>query len=90
MATSVGTPVAALPVLAVAKAEEVVAELRWVIECAEDHLGTERAGRYLRKFYSWYADTLGLSRRAREPLVTAPTTEAARAELDRLAVPAAA
>jgi nifR3 family TIM-barrel protein len=69
---------------------EVVAELRWVIECAEDHLGAERAGRYLRKFYPWYADTLGLSRRAREPLVTAPTTVAARTELDRLAVAAVA
>ena len=30
---------------------EVTAELRWVIESAEDHLGVERAGRYLRQFY---------------------------------------
>jgi nifR3 family TIM-barrel protein len=64
--------------------EEVAAELRWVIEQAEDHLGVERAGRYLRKFYPWYADTIGLSRREREPLVTAPDTAAARAALDRL------
>jgi tRNA-dihydrouridine synthase B len=66
-------------------AEEVVAELEWIIESAEDHLGTERAGRYLRKFYPWYADTLGLSRSEREPLVTAPTTAHARAALDALA-----
>src|SRR3954471_14228467 len=66
-------------------AEEVVAELRWVIACAEEHLGTERAGRYLRKFYPWYADTLGLSRRAAHPLLTAPDTAAARAFLDALA-----
>jgi tRNA-dihydrouridine synthase B len=56
-----------------------------VIASAEDHLGTERAGRYLRKFYPWYADTLGLTRREREPLVTAPTTAHARAALAALA-----
>jgi tRNA-dihydrouridine synthase len=28
--------------------EEVAEELRWVIDRAEEHLGTERAGRYLR------------------------------------------
>ncbi len=39
--------------------EEVVAELLWVIDCAEEHLGTERAGRYLRKFYPWYMEPLG-------------------------------
>lgn len=66
-------------------AEEVAAELRWVIDRAEEHLGPERAGRYLRKFYPWYADTLGLSRREREPLVTAPTTDAAREALAALA-----
>ena len=43
----------------------------------EDHLGVDRAGRYLRKFYPWYADRLGLTRREREP-VTAPTTAHAR------------
>ncbi|MEJ7717600.1 MAG: tRNA-dihydrouridine synthase [Thermoleophilaceae bacterium] len=41
-------------------AAEVADELRWVIDRAEEHLGVERAGRYLRKFYPWYADTLGL------------------------------
>ncbi len=57
---------------------EVARELEWVIECAEEHLGVERAGRYLRKFYPWYAERLGLTRKAREPLVTAPTTAHAR------------
>jgi tRNA-dihydrouridine synthase B len=65
--------------------DEVAEELEWVITSAEDHLGTERAGRYLRKFYPWYADTLGLSKRQREPLVTAPTTVHARAALAALA-----
>jgi tRNA-dihydrouridine synthase B len=58
--------------------EEVLAELEWVIASAEDHLGVDRAGRYLRKFYPWYADRLGLTRRQREPLVTAPTTAHSR------------
>jgi tRNA-dihydrouridine synthase B len=61
--------------------EEVAAELEWVIASAEDHLGTERAGRYLRKFYPWYADTLGLTGGEREPLATAPTAAHARAAL---------
>ena len=64
---------------------EIVAELEWVIAAAEDHLGRERAGRYLRKFYPWYADTLGLTRRQRQALVTAPTTAAAREALAALA-----
>ncbi len=33
---------------------EVLAELGWVIERAAEHLGSERAARYLRKFYPWY------------------------------------
>jgi nifR3 family TIM-barrel protein len=65
--------------------QEIVDELRWVIACAEEHLGTERAGRYLRKFYPWYAETLGLRKRAAEPLTTAADTATARAVLDRLA-----
>jgi tRNA-dihydrouridine synthase B len=58
---------------------EVADELEWVIGCAEEHLGVERAGRYLRKFYPWYAERLDLTRRERQPLVTAPTTAHARA-----------
>ncbi len=41
---------------------EVLGELEWVIERAAQHLGTERAGRYLRKFYPWYLPRLGLDR----------------------------
>ncbi len=37
---------------------EIVAELLWVIDRAEDHLGPERAARYLRKFYPWYMERL--------------------------------
>jgi tRNA-dihydrouridine synthase B len=69
---------------------EIAAELLWVIDRAEEHLGTERAGRYLRKFYPWYADTMGLSKREMQPLVTAPTTAGARLALEALAAPEAA
>jgi tRNA-dihydrouridine synthase len=39
--------------------DEVATELLWVIDRAEEHLGSERAGRYLRKFYPWYMESLG-------------------------------
>jgi len=68
-------------------AEEVARELEWVIDRCEEHLGTDRAGRYLRKFYPWYADTLGLSKAERRELVEAPTTMAARRALEGLASP---
>jgi tRNA-dihydrouridine synthase B len=63
---------------------EIAAELHWVIDRAEEHLGVERAGRYLRKFYPWYAQALGLTKGQQQPLVTAPTTAEARAALDAL------
>jgi tRNA-dihydrouridine synthase B len=36
----------------------VVAELLWVVDRAEEHLGPDRAARYLRKFYPWYLERL--------------------------------
>ena len=36
----------------------MVAELLWVIDRAEEHMGPERAARYLRKFYPWYLERL--------------------------------
>jgi nifR3 family TIM-barrel protein len=64
--------------------EEVADELRWVIERAEEHLGSERAGRYLRKFYPWYAETMALPKARAQELCAAPTTAHARAVIDRL------
>src|SRR5437870_3503562 len=34
--------------------DEVARELEWTITRAQEHLGSERAARYLRKFYPWY------------------------------------
>jgi nifR3 family TIM-barrel protein len=67
--------------------EEIVDELLWVVESAEQHLGVERAGRYLRKFYPWYAERLNLPKTQRIELSTAPTTADARRILDGLAAP---
>jgi tRNA-dihydrouridine synthase B len=66
--------------------EEVADELRWVIARAEEHLGTERAGRYLRKFYPWYGETMGLTKAENHELCTSPTTADALAALDRLTI----
>jgi tRNA-dihydrouridine synthase B len=63
------------------EAHEVLAELEWVIVRCEEHLGVERAGRYLRKFYPWYAERLRLHGVPCHDLVRAPTTAEARAAL---------
>ncbi len=42
--------------------DEVLGELLWVIDRAEEHLGADRAGRYLRKFYPWYLTELETDR----------------------------
>ena len=39
--------------------DEVLGELDWVMDRAVEHLGPERAARYLRKFYPWYLDRIG-------------------------------
>ena len=39
---------------------EIVDELLWTMDRAEEHLGGERANRYLRKFYPWYLERLGV------------------------------
>jgi nifR3 family TIM-barrel protein len=44
--------------------QEVLTELDWVIDRAVEHLGSERATRYLRKFYPWYVARLALDRHA--------------------------
>ncbi len=58
--------------------DEILDELDWVIERAVEHLGADRATRYLRKFYPWYVERLGGSRALQAALQTAPTLEAAR------------
>jgi tRNA-dihydrouridine synthase B len=57
---------------------EIVSELRWVIERCEEHLGVERADRYLRKFYPWYAERMELEKPLRQAITSSPTTADAR------------
>ena len=35
-------------------------ELLWTMDHAERHLGGARAARYVRKFYPWYLERLGV------------------------------
>jgi tRNA-dihydrouridine synthase B len=58
--------------------EEILAELDWVIDRACEHLGPERAGRYLRKFYPWYVERLGGGKALQSELQRAPTLQRAR------------
>ncbi len=63
-------------------AGEVLSELDWTIDRAVEHLGLDRATRYLRKFYPWYLARLDLepatARRISATLQTAPTLAEAR------------
>src|SRR6202008_4345119 len=61
--------------------EEILGEWRWVIDRAEEHLGPERAARYLRKFHPWYVERLGGSRAMQDALQRADTLDATRSVL---------
>jgi tRNA-dihydrouridine synthase B len=78
--------------------EEILTELDWVIDCAVEHLGPERATRYLRKFYPWYLERLGAGylerlggmRPLQSALQSAPSIEQARRLLRRAPLATAA
>ena len=61
-----------------------------MIGCAVEHLGEDRATRYLRKFYPWYVERLGCGRALQAALQTAPTLDAARGVLQSGVLRAAA
>jgi tRNA-dihydrouridine synthase B len=61
--------------------DEILAEVDWVIERAVEHLGAERANRYLRKFYPWYVERLGGGKALQHELQTAESLARARALL---------
>jgi tRNA-dihydrouridine synthase B len=65
--------------------EEVLAEWAWVIDRAEEHLGPERAARYLRKFHPWYVERLGAGRPVQDALQRAATLAEQRSVLESLA-----
>jgi tRNA-dihydrouridine synthase B len=57
---------------------EVMDELLWVIDRAEDHMGADRAGRYLRKFYPWYLDRIDVPKLVRSELCQTAGLDRAR------------
>jgi tRNA-dihydrouridine synthase B len=69
--------------------QEVVAELLWVVDGAEQHLGEERAERYLRKFYPWYLERLEAPAEVVEELQRSADLARARELIGGLAGPAA-
>jgi tRNA-dihydrouridine synthase B len=70
--------------------EQVVAELFWVIDRAEEHLGPDRAARYLRKFYPWYLERLEADMEISAAFQSSCDLDEARRLVDALAEPAAA
>jgi tRNA-dihydrouridine synthase B len=69
--------------------DEVIAELLWVIDRAEEHLGPGRAARYLRKFYPWYLERLGADEATAAAFQESDDLAEARRLVERLAEPAA-
>jgi tRNA-dihydrouridine synthase B len=67
--------------------DEVLDELDWLIDRCVEHLGPERAGRWLRKAYPWYLERLGAAKASQEALQRAASLGEARALLDSLRAP---
>ena len=44
-----------------------------MLDRAEEHLGADRAARYLRKFHPWYAERLDAPHAVQDALQRAPT-----------------
>jgi nifR3 family TIM-barrel protein len=68
--------------------EEIVAEWLWVTEGAEEHLGPERAQRYLRKFHPWYVERLEAPKEIADELQRSADLARARELIGSLATPA--
>jgi nifR3 family TIM-barrel protein len=63
---------------------EIARELLWTMDRAERHLGRRRAGQYAKKFYPWYLERLGLTRREASAFQRTEDLDEARALLERL------
>jgi tRNA-dihydrouridine synthase B len=68
---------------------EVATELLWVMDGAEEHLGSERAERYLRKFYPWYMERLEAPQEVADELQRSADLGRARELIGAFAAPAA-
>jgi len=54
---------------------QVLEEWEWVLDRAVEHLGPDRAVRYLRKFHPWYIERLGESRAVQDAMQRAESIE---------------
>ncbi len=70
--------------------DEVIAEMLWVMNRAEEHLGPRRAARYLRKFYPWYLERLGADKATASEFQESDDLDEARAMVSELMTPATA
>jgi len=68
--------------------EEIVAEWLWVTDRAEEHMGGERAQRYLRKFHPWYVERLEAPKEVADELQRSADLARARELIAGLAAPA--
>jgi tRNA-dihydrouridine synthase B len=68
--------------------EEVVAELTWIIDRAEQHWGPARAARNLRKFYPWYLERLQITGSEADSWQRTETLGEVRARVAELDFPA--
>jgi tRNA-dihydrouridine synthase len=64
--------------------DEVLDEWAWVLDRAAEHLGPERAARYLRKFHPWYVERLGGGGAVQAALQRAETLREQRAVIEGL------
>jgi nifR3 family TIM-barrel protein len=62
----------------------VITEWLWVLDRAEEHLGPDRAARYLRKFHPWYVETLGEGRALQDALQRADGLDEQKAVIGAL------
>jgi len=65
-------------------ADEILAELEWMMDAAAEHFGPERAARWMRKAYPWYMERLGAGKAVQASLQATDSLDAARAVLNEL------
>ena len=59
--------------------DEILEEWEWVLDRAEEHLGPERAARYLRKFHPWYVERIDAGHAVQDALQRAESLSEQRA-----------
>jgi tRNA-dihydrouridine synthase B len=67
---------------------EVLDEWEWVVDRAQEHLGPQRAVRYLRKFHPWYVERAGAPRAVQDALQRAETLSEVRGRIATMRDPA--